>query len=72
MLGARNSHSKNGGPAELIGQMVAINLAWQPILRDATCVPMQLTVGWIERLGRACFNRGHDRIAPSQRAQSHS
>lgn len=50
-------------PADLVGQTVAINLALVPILLRATGVPFQLTIGWIEQQGRACFKRDDDLIA---------
>ena len=34
--------------ADLVGQTVAINLALMPILLEATGVPFQLTIGWVE------------------------
>jgi hypothetical protein len=48
---------------ELIGQTVAINLGLMPILLQATGVPFQLTLGWIEQQGRARFKHDDDLIA---------
>jgi hypothetical protein len=42
-------------PAELVGQTVAINTALIPLLFASTQVPFDLTIGWVERQGRACF-----------------
>jgi hypothetical protein len=50
-------------PVELIGQTVAINLALVPILLAATGVPYQLTIGWTEKQGRACFKHDDALIA---------
>ena len=50
-------------PVELVGQPVAINLALMPLLLEATGVPFQLTIGWIEQQGRAHFKHNEDLIA---------
>ena len=49
-------------PAELVGQTAAINLALISILFDATGVPFELTIGWVERQGRACFRHDEELI----------
>jgi hypothetical protein len=47
---------------ELVGQTAAINLALIPLLLDATGVPFQLTLGWIELEGRARLKHNEDLI----------
>lgn len=50
-------------PGELVGQTAAINLTLMPILLEATGVPFQVTIGWIELKGRACFKHDENLIA---------
>ncbi len=49
-------------PEELVGQTAAINIALIPLLLEATGVPFQLTIGWIELDGKPKFRHGDDLI----------
>lgn len=45
-------------PQDLVGQTAAINIGLIPLLFEATGVPWQLTIGWIEKGERPIFQ--HD------------
>lgn len=45
-------------PDELVGQTAAINIALIPLLFDASGIPFELTIGWIEKDGKPIFR--HD------------
>jgi hypothetical protein len=47
---------------ELVGQTAAINTTLIPLLLEATGIPFQLTIGWIELDGKAKFQHGDDTI----------
>jgi hypothetical protein len=49
-------------PDELVGQTAAINIALIPLLLEATGVPFQLTIGWIELDGKPKWQHGDDII----------
>jgi hypothetical protein len=49
-------------PHELVGQTAAINMALIALLIEATGVPFQLTIGWIELDGKPKFQHGEDTI----------
>jgi hypothetical protein len=49
-------------PCDLVGQTVAINLALPPILYEATGVPFQLTIRWIEQGGEPRFQHGAELV----------
>ena len=50
-------------PQELIGQTLSIHMALIPRLFDATGIPFQLTIGWVEFNGKAIFQHDEDTIA---------
>lgn len=49
-------------PEELVGQTAAMNIALIPLLLEATGVPFQLTLGWIELDGKSKWQHGDDAI----------
>ena len=47
---------------ELIGQTLAIHVALIPLLFEATGVPFEITIGWIELAGKPTWQHGEERI----------
>jgi len=47
---------------ELMGQTLAINVALIPLLMEATGVPFELTIGWIELGGKPRMKHGEETI----------